>query len=355
MDLRHLDDDRSFVVDDSMRTAVHRRAGQLRRRRAAKVAAGASLLATLVVVLTAAAWATWQAARLERVEVGNITPVDDGEPAHVLLVGTDKVGGNADTVMLARIDQSGGQVTILSLPRDLWIDDAAGHRDLKLGSVLPVAGRDALVAEVEELVGVEVNHYVELDIDGLHSVVDAHGGVAVTVHAPVRDRGSGLDLQTGCRELDGQATVALARSRHLETWDEVDQRWVEDPGHDASRIGRGQVLLLAALLELHDLDDPFEVARVVDAFTQHATVDDALSAAQALGWASWARSLPPDAVDTAVAPVETVNVRYAAMLALVEPAASQLFDAFRAGEQLPSRQPDPSTGAAPDAVITPGC
>jgi anionic cell wall polymer biosynthesis LytR-Cps2A-Psr (LCP) family protein len=93
---------------------------------------------------------------------------------------------------------------------------------------------------------VPVTHYVEVEFAGLTSIVDALGGVPMTLPFPARDLTTGLNLPAGPQVLDGVAALAYVRSRQFQELD--GSVWRTDPG-DLSRIGRQQILL-RSLLEI---------------------------------------------------------------------------------------------------------
>lgn len=187
----------------------------------------------------------------------------------------DEVGSErADTIMVVHLDPDRGEAALLSLPRDLFVP-IDGGRSQRINSAL-AGGPGSMVRTVQALLGIELDHYVQVDFAGFRRMVDALGGVTVRFDAPVRDRVSGLDVRAaGCRDLDGAAALALVRSRHLQVLEHG--RWRSDPTGDLGRIARQQDFLLAALGDAATTRNPLTVARLLDAAADHVTIDDGLS------------------------------------------------------------------------------
>jgi len=160
-----------------------------------------------------------------------------GERINVLLVGVDakrdRTATLTDTMMVASLDPVGGSVSLLSVPRDL-VDTPLGNGDTygpKLNSLLgyadrhpeafPQGGMRALQDAIGTLLGVRMHYYARLDFRGFITMVDAVGGVDVTVARGFEDPGydgfgfdsRGWSITAGEHHLDGPNALAYARSR----------------------------------------------------------------------------------------------------------------------------------------------
>ena len=149
--------------------------------------------------------------------LSNLSEAESGEPFYMLLLGVDKDEGRAesseygenysayrsDSIMLARIDPGEKKVTLVSIPRDTYVD-------------MGVNGKATYATKViSEFCGVPISHYAEIDMDGMAAVVDAVGGVDVDLPIPVKDPNyTGLDLPEGEQHLDGYTAAMLCRARH---------------------------------------------------------------------------------------------------------------------------------------------
>ncbi len=185
-------------------------------------------------------------------------------------------GHRSDTIMILRRDKSSGDASLLSIPRDLWVQ-VPGHDNKRRINSAFNDGPEILVRTVRQELGIPIHHYVEIDFFGFKSLVDALGGVEVCVDYATRDVSTGLNItEPGCHILGGVQALAYARSRHYEEY--RDDQWHEDPGSDIGRIKRQQqfvdLALRTALARIKV--DPFAAGRLVTAIGSALRVDDEL-------------------------------------------------------------------------------
>jgi len=158
---------------------------------------------------------------------------DVGDPQTILLIGSDhRYGddrGNArsDTMLLVRLDPDATATTVLSIPRDLKVDYEHPHgvlnTDRKINETY-TAGGEALTARViKRLLGVEINHIVNVDFRGFKVAVDALGCVYVDVDrryyhsnegVPVGLQYAEIDVPAGYQRLCGSKALDYVRFRH---------------------------------------------------------------------------------------------------------------------------------------------
>lgn len=317
MSLDHLDDVEPFHPTIALRNAVGSRAKSLRRRRRAALTATSVVTAFLLLAGAGAAYGWRQAERVQRIDTAeSLTPdAGLGEPFTVLAVGVDTgaltlggtdrstlTAGYADTILLVRVDLAANRLSVVSIPRDLWVD-AAGPTSQRINSVLPEGGPSALIEVVESTFGLPINHYVEIDMAGLRDLADEVGGLQIEFPAATRDQHSGLEVGSGCQALDGDQVLALTRARHLQT-QEPDGSWRNDPNSDLSRTARQRTVLVAALRGLQGESlNPLRVDQLVGAVADHVAVDDEFSLVQLAGIVSWLHDLPVGAITQGAVPV----------------------------------------------------
>jgi len=158
-------------------------------------------------------------------------PLDSKQRVNVLLLGSDndqKFAQNAvlsQTMIVVSVDPARRQVTLLSLPRDLWVA-IPGHANAKIDLAYAEGGAPLARATVEKAFRIPIHYYAWIGLDGLVKVVDRLGGVDVDVLHPVLDdnypndfSGSGYGtervyLAAGPQHLDGRHTLQYVRSRH---------------------------------------------------------------------------------------------------------------------------------------------
>jgi len=160
-----------------------------------------------------------------------------GERVNILLVGIDKTAKRAatltDTMMVASLDPVGHAVSLVSIPRDL-IDTPLGNGNVygpKLNSLyeygnahrdeFPNGGTRALEDAVRALLGIPIHYFAQINFGGFIRMVDAVGGVDVTVARGFTDPNydgngfgqRGYSITAGEHHLDGAEALAYARSR----------------------------------------------------------------------------------------------------------------------------------------------
>ena len=157
------------------------------------------------------------------------------------------VGGNAtNTLILIHIPAGGKKAFGFSIPRDDWVTfpttydgQSQGKIDQAYGFALAAkeselrqqnsglsqnqiafagneAGRAAAVATVEQLTGVHIDHFAEVNLDGFYELASVLGGVEVCLKQPVAyDPYSGFYAhRAGYQHLSAVLALAFVRQRH---------------------------------------------------------------------------------------------------------------------------------------------
>src|SRR5256714_3601504 len=119
-------------------------------------------------------------------------PSSPGSPFTVLLLGSDDDSKfKADHVLtqsmiLVRVEPSTRRVTMLSIPRDLWVPLSTGG-SAKIDAAYSFGGASAAVATVERNFHVHIDEYAWIGLQGLINLIDQLGGIDVFVTNPVLD------------------------------------------------------------------------------------------------------------------------------------------------------------------------
>ena len=168
----------------------------------------------------------------------------------VLLLGSDndtKFHGGVLTqsMIIVRFNPTSKKVTMLSIPRDLWVPLSTGGT-AKIDGAYSYGGAGAAIATVENNFGIQIDAYIWIGLAGLVNVIDKIGGIDVVTAAPVfddfypNDVGPGdpyrylrVAVLAGPQHLDGTHALQYVRSRH------------NDLQSDFGRSARQQVVLLA--------------------------------------------------------------------------------------------------------------
>ncbi len=224
-------------------------------------------------------------------EGGGVATLPLGEDTLVVaLLGVDQQRMSSvwrtDSIVLAFIEQGAKRVSLLSVPRDLWVYipdhgydrintvDALGER-----SDSPGGGLALLDHTFRHNLGLPVDHYVRMDFYGFVRIVDALGGVTVNVEQPIEDAfpdslsPTGLfhmDLSAGPRHMDGHMALCYCRSRMTTS--------------DYDRSRRQRQVLLALWQQAFTLEAltqaPQLWATLRDAFETDLTMAEAIRLAQ---------------------------------------------------------------------------
>lgn len=154
---------------------------------------------------------------------------------------------HTDTMMVASIDPLGKRLTVLSLPRDLWVEIPGFQVDrinqaYYLGQAYeyPGGGQALAIETVESVLGLPIDHYLAINFDAFVETVDLIGGIVIDVPDAIDDptypdRCYGYEpfrIGAGEQRLDGASALKYARTRATF-------------GGDVDRAGRQQAVVLA--------------------------------------------------------------------------------------------------------------
>lgn len=199
--------------------------------------------------------------------------VDPNSPDYSGIGDTNDAGGQrSDTLMILHVDNERDIASIMSIPRDLWVD-IPGYGKNRINTAYQ-HGADVLVNTVQQSLGVPLNHYVEVNFNSFKSIVSALGGVDLCFEFPTRDLHVGLNVpQAGCFTLDPVQSLAYARSRYFETFQNGE--WVVDGRADLGRITRQQAFMQAAINKAIEQTtaNPLRTSELVNAAVSSLRVD----------------------------------------------------------------------------------
>ena len=134
---------------------------------------------------------------------------------NILLVGHNE--GNTDTMIIANIDYSRKKITLISIPRDLWIN---GQR---INAFRLRYGQSIFLKEVEKISGQKISGSFVVDMDVFPHLIDQMGGVDISFSRPLIDptyktndngKKGTLFFAKGTHHLSGIQALRVARSRH---------------------------------------------------------------------------------------------------------------------------------------------
>jgi polyisoprenyl-teichoic acid--peptidoglycan teichoic acid transferase len=335
------------------------------------------LLGTLALTCSAAGM-TYLYRKLEkipRVELSRVledAPKASG-PENYLVVGVDSAERTAlddpirvgradehltDTIMIVRIDPDTQEASILSIPRDLYVDYGDGGKG-KINAAFVRGGMtpDLLIGIINNYLGIPIHHYIQVDLAGFLELVDAVDGVPIYFPLPAKDDNSGLSVfQTGCVTLDRDQAVGYVRSRHYEELVQGDgskaSDWQNDNKNDFGRIERQQNFIRSALERAisRGARNPGTMNRLIDVGLRSVVIDDELSAGALLDLGKAFRRFDPNSINNVTLPVQgSTGPGGASIQLLVESKAEEVLARFR---DPVASTPDGSSDAA-EGEVTP--
>lgn len=186
--------------------------------------------------------------------------IKDGKRINLLLLGAD--GGRSDTMMLLSFDMKNKGVKVLSIPRDTYYY-TPGYEHLDQRKINSVYGRKGdkggalgVKTAIEDLTGLEVPYFVEVDYDAVKAIVDILGGVefevpfAMDYDDPYSKPPLHIHLKAGLQTLDGEKAMQFLRWRK--------NNGSEGTG-DIDRIKRQQAFITAAAKKAFGLKLPMVI------------------------------------------------------------------------------------------------
>lgn len=257
----------------------------------------------LAVVWSAIAFLSFRSAVNERNEAlpedvrATLAPANGPALAasHVtLLVGSDtsdyrrtrgyEKHGRADTLLLMRVDVPSRTVSMLSIPRDLYVD-VPGYGAEKINAAFANGGMPLAIRTVRSVTGIDVNHVAQIDFDGFKETIDALGGIEIDNPHLVESGAQKFDgrhwrFRKGTQTLNGRNALAYARIRYVS--DET-VALNEQEGSELGRARRQQRVIDAMVHEIVSRDSVLHPRDVPKAVVQPLLTD--ISATQLLTFA----------------------------------------------------------------------
>jgi LCP family protein required for cell wall assembly len=188
----------------------------------------------------------------------------DPKPMTILLMGVDAregesidIGVRPDALAVLRLEPESGSCRLLNIPRDSRVN-LPGYGFSKINHALSVGGIPYQELVVEEFLGISIDRYALIDFGGAEVLVDAVGGVTITVTEPFEQ--NSVLFEVGERTLDGTEALAYASYRG-------------GPDGDFGRIRRQQQLVRAILAKGPSLDPVTLVRELLPQLEDHVRTD----------------------------------------------------------------------------------
>lgn len=268
------------------------------------------------------------------------------------------IGGvsRSDTIMLVHSDPRERKATILSFPRDLWVD-IPGVGENKINAAfeggVDGGGPELVAKTIHQITGLRVNHFVYVDLAGFQGIVDTLGGIEMcipgeNVNTPgwvagpsgdvyykepgyIADPYTGLHVKPGCERLAGDQALAYVRTRHLPC----------DAVPDFARINRQQEFLRAVINRLLQPSELLKAPSLVRPVLANLTRDSELTPADLVFLVGQLRGMSTGAAEFRSVPgtpgFESPSWSSIPLSVVhMDAAAERLFAALRNGTPLPA-------------------
>ncbi|MBN1299354.1 MAG: LCP family protein [Actinobacteria bacterium] len=133
--------------------------------------------------------------------------------------------GRTDTIMIYHVSGWGKKDVLISVPRDTRVN-LEDHGWNKINAAYVYGGEEMLKKEIYDVTGISIRRTMMLNFEGFKRVIDALGGVEITVDEPMHDPLSGADFEPGTYIMNGEEALAFARCRKTAggDFDRVDRQ-----------------------------------------------------------------------------------------------------------------------------------
>ena len=251
-------------------------------------------------------------------------PSAPSDPYYVLLLGTDGRPGEteyrADSIILARVDPIHKRVTMLSIPRDTRVLWKGSY--MKINAVHFYDGANGMVQAVNELCGVHIAHYAEVNFDGLAGITDALGGVTVNVEQYMRDTENFSDvveLYPGVQKLNGAQALFFTRVRYAFA------------DSDYTRMRHQRTFIKAMIAQILNTGDPVAIANIVNSTARMVITDLSVSDIISLGTQMIGMNTDKD-IYTAYVPSEGTEIDGQSYVIADKDALAKMMKVIEAGD-----------------------
>lgn len=223
--------------------------------------------------------------------IDSIFPKKENDPINKTLAvfGVDEDGVRTDVIFVLNYNSKTDKMRIISVPRDTRIEWTEAQSELvqeskgydisvsKLNEMTSYGGieniRDLTIAQIEEMLDLQIDNYVIVTIDAFKKIVDAIGGVEVDVpdlggkglHYDDNYQDLHIHLDPGVQLLDGEAAEGLVRFR---------KGYAEG---DVGRIKTQQLFLEAFAKKVTSPSIITKIPNIINAVIESVTTDIKLS------------------------------------------------------------------------------
>ena len=264
----------------------------------------------------------------------------------IVAAGDDDESMRSDTTLVVHIPADRQSLTVVSIPRDIWMklpecqrsDGSISYEQWGQfnwafsfgsgGTTEDVAGAiNCTEQTVEQITGLDLDAYALFDFDGFGSMVEALGGVEICLEEELTDSNYlHMTFEEGCQVMDPITATQYARVRHV------------GDGSDMGRIQRQQGLIAAMMTQAMNsniLTDLPSLYQFVTATLATTILSPSLGSVNTdVGLANSITNVPPENIRFTTMPVLTTDFNYNRLMPK-EPLNTELWEALKADGPLP--------------------
>ena len=210
--------------------------------------------------------------------------IEATKPFTILLMGVDVDAdrgggweGRSDSLILVTVNPKTKKTTMMSLTRDIMVeiansDGTSTGTAEKLNHTYSYGQAPMTIATVEKMMDIKIDCYVQINMDGLVSLVDALGGITVnnTLGFPISISSHEPDytstVDPGKQLVNGNQALVYARMRY------------DDPEGDVGRQKRQREVIGAIVTKLLKLDGFTQYKNILDAVSTNLQTDIEINA-----------------------------------------------------------------------------
>ena len=200
--------------------------------------------------------------------------------------------GFSDMIMLLHTNANGKGGGAVTIPGNIRVN-VPGAGTEPLWDSIQQGGPSLLVQTITQFTGIPINHYARLDFNHISSLVNAVGGIDVTV--PAATKGFGYTFVKGVNHLTGVTSIYYGRDPAISSQD---------------RLLRQENLVRTVITKIandHLLTNPITMVHVLNAITSMMAVDSNFTNSDIVSLVRHFDNLAADAATFVIAPTRTVS------------------------------------------------
>jgi polyisoprenyl-teichoic acid--peptidoglycan teichoic acid transferase len=262
-------------------------------------------------------------------------PLNQGDPINILLIGSDTrqpgKSGLSDTLILMHVNFEKRRIYLISIPRDSRVYIPGQGYD-KINAAYAYGQAPLAIRTVEQLLDVDLNHYIEVDFQGFKQMVDTLGGIDITIDQEIDDRSPKyrMHIPKGRQRMDGETALNYVRYRHGDS--------------DFERAKRQQNFLRALAANTLTLGSVTKLPKLVEVFDGNVTTD--LSKTEMLALGKFLREVPEERLETVTLAGTPRTIDEISYVELSRAFIDRLIDVVKSGRSVKSVK----TGSESDKI-----